>query len=437
MIASNSRESGITEIGNIPWGTHISYFYYSIQDIIHPLVSYFRAGLKNNESCFLLTSNSDSKIELLNHLEKSIKNFPTHIKSKQFTILEYKNLFFQEIDKYNSKILEKWLDYYNNAKNEGYEGLRLSIDLKWLKKKTLKRYLDIEAQLSHFIKDYEIVFLCTYPINKFNKYEMLDIASSHQYVIFNKNGQFNVIENFERRLFEEEKKNLSLISRGVAHDFNKLLTIIKGYTELAKMESKKDSQIYKYLNEISQSILNSEKILEQLPRLSHYNINKRETLVINDLITTISHLFQHLITENIKIKLNLDKKLWKSNITLGKIEQVLINMITNARDALPNGGEISISTFNQKIRERDIEKIPNSKKGSFVCISVKDNGIGIKNEDLEKIFHPFFTTKETGRGTGLGLSICQIFIMEHKGWINVISEPNKGTEFRIYLPAEN
>jgi len=249
----------------------------------------------------------------------------------------------------------------------------------------------------------KILATCTYPINKFKKAEILNIANAHRFIIFKNNGSFDVIESSEQKKLEDEIQKISVLSSGVAHDFNNLLTIIKGNTDMA-------------MNNLSRKTSKDTDIVKSI------NVNR----IIIKLLEMLTLFFQKNDEINFETEINLDPELWKIKGDSGKIEQSILNIIINAKDAMPEGGRITISTCNIKS--------PKEHKGDYICISIKDTGVGMELDVIDHIFDPFFTTKGP-KGTGLGLSLVYQIVEEFQGWIEVSSEINKGTIFRIYIPA--
>ncbi len=438
MISKSIRNTGIDLVGGVPWGTHISYFYYSNLDLYKHLIPFFKEGLENNEYCIWFISKNINRDEAVRFLKKEIADFEYYLEEGFFQFYDYKLIFYEEKQLNLEAAFKKIINIYDDLVTENFEGLRISFDSAWIKKKDFQQFLDFEIHLDNIIKDYQMIALSTYPINKFFKYEILDIASSHQYVLFNKNGELRIIENFERKKVEEEKKIFSVLSKGIAHNLNKFLTVIKGYNDLALTKVEKKSEVYDYLKEIKHSVNNFENLIGEFIKLG---LNDDEEgyidVEINDVIKKLLDMLTHLITENVKIKTDLDPHLWKIKANEIKIEQCFMNLILNAKDAMPEGGILAISTKNVQINEESNLTIPHSRPGKFILISVRDNGIGMSETTLKKLFKPFFTTKKEQKGTGLGLSITQIYVIQHGGWINVKSKLNEGSQFDIYLPTLN
>jgi len=159
-------------------------------------------------------------------------------------------------------------------------------------------------------------------------------------------------------------------------------------------------------------------------------------LNVNTVVDNILKLLHRLIGEDIQISTAFQKDLWEIMADPGTVEQVIMNLTVNARDAMPNGGKITIKTENVFINESYAKIIPDARPGRFVRLTIADNGVGIPKKNMPHIFEPFFTTKSSDRGTGLGLSVVYGIVKQHEGWINAYSEPKEGTEIRIYLSAE-
>ncbi|HOD38652.1 MAG TPA: PAS domain S-box protein, partial [Candidatus Marinimicrobia bacterium] len=225
------------------------------------------------------------------------------------------------------------------------------------------------------------------------------------------------------------------LAGGVAHDFNNLLTIIQGYTQMLMAQKDKTEPDYQGLKHVLDACDKAANLTRQLLLFSRKQPMEFKPVNINNTITNLLKMIKRLIGENIKIITNLKEPIQNIEADEGNIEQVIINLVVNARDAMPNGGTLTISTDNVALSAKECQTIKDSHPGRFVRVSVADTGQGIPSDIIEKIFEPFFTTKEAGKGTGLGLSVVYGIIKKHNGWINVQSEIGGGTVFDIYLPA--
>jgi signal transduction histidine kinase len=448
---NNLRDSGINIVGQIPWGTHFCYFYYSVEDLLNLLLPYIVKGLISNEICIWITSNEinvdDANDLIINELNGGLSK--VNLK-EQLKIIDYNNFFFENqsiSDENPIKLLDKFLE---NRVAHKYEGIRITGDTNWLRKGDFEDFMCYELKMDDVKRKLNLMMLCTYPINKFIKADVLNIANTHDFSIFDKNDGLKIIKSSEREEIEQQKReiqlqmqnlqrinNIGVLTSSIAHDFNNLLSIIKSYADMARMEIESDDQINGYLNEISLSIKSSAKLIHRLLMYSKEESHQMhlEIININDIIKELLEMMNYFIAENIIILTELDSNLPTIEADVGKIEQILINLIINARDALPNGGIINIKTLFH--RKDDLDRIPKDlEKGkSYIQIYIEDNGIGMDKHTLNNIFQLFFTTKDEGKGTGLGLTIVKTFTEHHNGWIDVESEEGQGSIFRVFLPT--
>ena len=248
------------------------------------------------------------------------------------------------------------------------------------------------------------------------------------------------IDVTEKKAMEEEFRQamkmeaIGRLAGGVAHDFNNLLTVILGYTELILMKMDADSPFYKKIQEIDKAGRRAEQVTSQLLAFSRKQIMQPKILEVNRLIREMQKMLPRLIGEHIQLELQLDRKDSLIKTDPGQIEQVILNLAINARDAMPEGGKLVIRTGRKKIGREEARQYEDIEPGEYVKIIVKDMGSGMADETVERIFEPFFTTKEKGRGTGLGLSTVYGIIKQSKGHIAVESAPGRGSTFKIYLP---
>lgn len=239
----------------------------------------------------------------------------------------------------------------------------------------------------------------------------------------------------EEQLFQAQKMEaVGQLAGGIAHDFNNMLTAIIGYGSLLNMRLEADSQLKPFAEEILNSAEKSASLTRQLLAFSRKQIIRPRQTDLNELIRGIEKLLKRLIGEDIDFKSALADEQLSVMVDAGQIDQVLMNLCTNARDAMPYGGLLSISTDSVELDREYAKAHAIEKAGRYALMAVTDTGIGMDEKSRLRIFEPFFTTKEVGKGTGLGLSIVYGIVKQHNGHINIYSEPGKGTTFRIYLP---
>jgi CheY-like chemotaxis protein len=221
----------------------------------------------------------------------------------------------------------------------------------------------------------------------------------------------------------------------VAHDFNNILTAIVGYGQVALMKMAKDDPLRFNIERMLEGADRAAHLTQSLLAFGRKQVMDRKPVDMNEIIKKVERFLLRIIGEDIEFKTLFDEGTVNILADSGQIEQVLMNFATNARDAMPNGGTFTIAVGKTKIDEEFIRVHGFGQPGIFAMITASDTGNGMDDETRRKIFEPFFTTKELGKGTGLGLAVVYGIIKQHNGYINVYSEPRKGTTFRIYLPV--
>lgn len=296
--------------------------------------------------------------------------------------------------------------------------------------------------------------------DKLNKKNINEFILQHR--IFNKSGDIYWVENRVWAIFDpsgdithyqgvliditEQKKLLEQLihaqkmeavgklAGGVAHDFNNILTAIIGYGYMMRMKVENDETLKGYADQILASSERASNLTQSLLAFSRKQIINLQPISLNDLIKDVSKLLSRLVSEDIELEIitSDDKLTFMGDKT--QLEQVLMNLAVNAKDAMPNGGSLIIETEIIQMNKDYISTHGYGELGAYALLSVTDTGEGISEENKERIFDPFYTTKEIGKGTGLGLSIVYGIIKQHNGYINVYSELGKGTTFKVYLP---
>jgi PAS domain S-box-containing protein len=228
---------------------------------------------------------------------------------------------------------------------------------------------------------------------------------------------------------------VGLLAGGVAHDFNNLLTGIGGYVDLIISDLNPGDPILSDLNEIKRATQSATTLTSQLLAFSRKQLIEPKVLNLNKLISNLQKMLQRLIGEDIELSTKMFENLTSVRIDPGQFEQILVNLVVNARDAMPGGGKLTIETANINIDEDYCAVHPYVKTGRHVMLAVSDTGCGMSDEVKARLYEPFFTTKQKGRGTGLGLATTYGVVKQSGGSIEVYSEPGEGTTFKIYLPA--
>jgi len=258
------------------------------------------------------------------------------------------------------------------------------------------------------------------------------------------NGKKSTIGYFmditERRRLEDQlarsqkMEAIGILAGGIAHDFNNLLTALLGYGELMKMDLDRKDPHYYYTEEIMKTATRGSNLTQQLLAFSRKQILQPRVISINDLVGNMERLLRRLIGEDIELVTKIDPDLGAVRADKGQIEQIIMNLAINARDAMPHGGKLTIETADAFLDETYEQRHLEVKPGPYVMLAVSDNGMGMDLDTQSHIFEPFFTTKRMGQGTGLGLATVYGIVRQSGGYIWVYSEPGQGTTFKIYLP---
>lgn len=281
---------------------------------------------------------------------------------------------------------------------------------------------------THYSKNYEPLYV------EVRSYPLKDLSGRITGIIE------TVSDITEQKMLEAQLRqaqrleSIGQLAGGVAHDFNNILTAISGYGSLLDMKLPPESPLREYVAEIMKAVERASNLTKGLLAFSRKQPGEPRPVDLNEIVRTITKLLSKLIREDIKLEINLSHEDLIVMADPGHIEQVLMNLATNARDAMPEGGVLTIKTEKVYIDERFRDIHGYGKPGEYAMLSVSDTGIGMDENIKARIFEPFFTTKEEGKGTGLGLSIVYGLVKQYDGYINVYSEPGGGSTFKIYLP---
>jgi len=244
-------------------------------------------------------------------------------------------------------------------------------------------------------------------------------------------------KQLEAQLRQAQKMEaVGQLAGGVAHDFNNMLAVMRGNTDLLLMDADQNPpQTNECLKHIAAAAERAASLTRQLLIFSRKQAMQSEPLVLNGLIQNLIKMLKRVIREDINLECRYADRLPFVQADPGMMEQVLLNLVVNARDAMPGGGQLLIATERVSSDAAYARTNPEARAGEFVCVSVGDTGTGIAPEHLQRIFEPFFTTKEPSKGTGLGLATVYGIVKQHQGWVEVSSRVGEGTTFRIFLPA--
>jgi len=240
----------------------------------------------------------------------------------------------------------------------------------------------------------------------------------------------------ERQLRQAQKMEaIGQLAAGVAHDFNNILTVIQGHAGLMERSLAEGKPSPRSLEQISKASIRAATLIRQLLMFSRKQVMQFRHLDLNDALSNSTKMLERLVGEHVPIAFHPQSSIPAIYADASMMDQIAMNLAVNARDAMPNGGRLSISTSVETIHRAPTPMDPEQRDGDFVCLAFTDTGTGMDTQILNRIFEPFFTTKPVGKGTGLGLSTVFGIVRAHSGWLVVESQPKHGTTFRLYFPA--
>jgi PAS domain S-box-containing protein len=242
-------------------------------------------------------------------------------------------------------------------------------------------------------------------------------------------------EELRRRLVQAQKmESVGQLSGGIAHDFNNLLAIMLGHLELLEADLGEQAGQRRRVGQVRQAAERATRLIRQLLGFARQKPAHSETCSLNGLLEEMGELIQRALTPAVQLQWSLGEGLWPVELDAGDFQDALLNLVNNARDAMPGGGRLILETTNTELDDAYCRSHPGASPGEYVKVSVNDTGTGMESERLEHIFEPFYTTKAVGRGTGLGLAMVYGFTKRSGGYVTVCSEPGIGTTVHLYLP---
>jgi PAS domain S-box-containing protein len=242
--------------------------------------------------------------------------------------------------------------------------------------------------------------------------------------------------NLEAQFRHAQKlESVGQLAAGVAHDFNNILTVIQGYADCLLARCTPEDVSSGPLKQISKASQRAAALTKQLLMFSRKQVIQTRVLDVNSVLQNMAKMLQRLLGEDVALDADYNPELPHIEADAGMLEQIIMNLAVNARDAMPGGGRLLIGTSCVELDAAYASRHTDARPGRFVCLTVCDSGVGMDQKTLERIFEPFFSTKEVGKGTGLGLATVYGIVNQHQGWIEVASTVGRGTTFKIYFPA--
>jgi two-component system, NtrC family, sensor kinase len=270
--------------------------------------------------------------------------------------------------------------------------------------------------------------------------EEMVTARTHELQAANEQLKIEMAERArtEEALIQAQKMEaLGQLAGGVAHDFNNLITVIRGYAQCLISAGNQSATALEALRQVDGAAERAAKLTAQLLMFSRKKRLQPQCLDLGEVTVHLSKMLRRLIGEDVTMRIECPDTAMVVHADRAMIEQIIMNLAVNARDAMPQGGRLLIQTGEKEITEENVRRNPKARLGRFACLNVSDTGCGIAPQVLAHLFEPFFTTKEPGKGTGLGLATVYGIVKQHEGWVEVESEPGNGTAFKVFLPLSS
>jgi len=452
-MESKTSYSGISELGELPWGAHICNFYRTEDDLADLLAPYFKAGLDNNEKCMWITSEPFSIEDAYRSLSNLVPSLDKFIKSKQIEIIDYREWYLKS-GIFNGEItLNDWVVRLQQALKQGYKGMRVTGNTFWLEKKDWKHFIEYENKVVREIGNNKIIALCSYCLDKCTPEDILDVAHYHQSALIRRDGEWHCLESSSVKTTKEElhKLNINLEQRVIerTHELKQALKLRNDFLSIASHELKTpitalqlhveglirtyqreqniSENLSRKFNSIKEQCNRLHKLINNLLDVSRTSSGKLtiEKQAVN-LIELCQNIFERFSEELRQKKCDFifegsDKKII-GHWDLIRLDQVISNLLANAIKYAA-GKPIKIKVSQEK---------------ENAIIKVCDQGRGISSEDKKQIFKRFVRVAEDNNsgGFGLGLWIARQIVKAHGGKIRVQSELGKGADFIVSLPIE-
>lgn len=403
------RPTGIEFLKDITWGTHICAFYQTKEDLKNILLPYFKTGLENNEYCLWVTSEPISPAQAEQALREYLPDFDMYQSRGQMDILSHSDWYLKYGNFNGDEVLSSWANKVQNALEKGYDGIRITGNTSWLKKRYFKTFMDYESKVEDMIGKLKMIALCTYKLDQCGIHEVIDIVNNHQFSFIQSQQDYD--NSCELARFDQ----INLVGKmaaSIAHEIRNPMTSVKGFLQL--LQEKNDLESYKeYFSLMVDELDRANTIISEYLALARVNEKSYKKEYLNTIIKTLYPLMQaDAMRQEKEITLNLGR-IVELMIDPKDIRQLILNLSRNGLEAMQPGGSLSIKTY---------------MKDNFVVLEVRDQGTGISKEVYDQLGSPFVTTKD--QGTGLGLTVCYNIAKHHNAKIDFESGEG-GTAFYV------
>ncbi len=462
---SEMRRSGISVVGDRPWGTHFCNFYESRKDLLDMLLSYFKAGLEDNEFCVWVLSEPLTEREAWDGLREAMPDFDHYLSKRSIEVFDGRDWYLKGGTFDSSRVMTSWNEKLDQALDRGYTGLRGTGNTAWLQKKDWKAFSEYEQLVNDSVAGRLMVLLCTYSLNSCGANELLDVVATHQFATAMRHGNWELVETPELKQAKAEikKMNDELESRVLQRTKEleaanqKLiqaqaeLAHINRVTTMGELAASITHEIkqpisaagvnartcLKYLQRdipdcakaseaatrVVQAVTRADDVISEISSLFKKGDLHRELVDVNDLVREMIILLRsEAMRDSISIRTELADNTPKVAADRVQLQQVFMNLMLNGFDAMKESTRRRELTIKSEVDDRQL------------LISVRDTGLGVPPDQTEHVFDAFFTTKQDG--TGMGLPISRSIIESHGGRLWATGNGEPGATFHFTLPTE-
>ena len=470
-MASALRRSGISVVGDMPWGSHFCQFYETKADLLSTLVPYFKAGLEDGEFCVWVISEPVSEDEAWGALQQVIPDLDRHLSSGSIEMFPAREWYLEQGKLELERVTGAWSDKLSGALARGYPGMRVSGNTAWLQKKDWRDFCEYEEQLNGSITDQRMAVLCTYPLMTSGAAELLDVARNHQFAVAKRQGSWEVVETaqIKRAKAEIAKQNeeleLRVIERTVAleavqaerrqaeielahvtrvttlgelasslaHELNQpLAAVVANGNACLRWLARDEPNLEEATKAVTRMIRDANRagdVIAHTRALLRRSNGEKALLDVGDVIReALAFVESEALRHRVAIRQRIAEDLpavWGDPVQL---QQVMLNLIVNGIEAM---ADVSMSDRARILQIRADHHEADGCPG--LVVAVEDSGVGVAHDRLDRIFEPFYTTKPAG--LGMGLSISRSLVEAHGGELSATRNAGHGTTFQLFLPA--
>jgi signal transduction histidine kinase/ActR/RegA family two-component response regulator len=456
-------------LGDLKPGDHVALIYKTEEEHRSVMEPFVREGLERGQKViYIADTHSPGAIRDL--FRKGAFDVEPFLDCGQLVITGPEETYLRDGVFDPHGVLSLWREEVERAVAQGYTGLRATGEMSWALREPpgCEQLIDYEARVCEFCEDSQCLALCQYNQRHFGSDLLMDVLQTHRTIILGTelchnfyyfplaaltghslpaarcdiwlmnllrlNRFLESVSNDQAQLREsEEMEAIGKLAGGVAHDLNTLLMAVSGHAELMLSTAAPEDSRRSGLEGILEASREAATLVDQLLAFGRKQMLRPVALNLNAVVTKMQSRLSSVVDENVEVNIFLEPTLELVNGDSGQLEEVLMHLAVNASDSMPEGGQLTITTENVSISEKQSKTMPDTRPGRFVRLSMTDTGVGMNEETAMRAFEPFFTTKDGAKG--LGLSAVYGVLKQHEGWVDVRSQSGQGSVFSLYLPT--